>query len=639
MAFSGPTPKSGPIPDAPPAGEAKPAAAGSSTGKPAGLYTFGSGRPLPEFNQPKFNFNFTGFEFTSKPAAASTAAPKFTFAKCTLAPAADPSELPPGAADLGSLMVIHREQTRKTEATAAELKAKEAAGENWRGLAAADMSARAVAAAAAAGQIQRSWLRRVGLIRAAAAGRIQRAIRSPAFRVLVASRAVAATTIQAAQRRRVAFHGAIVRNLAALGERKAAFEIQQAARDKLAVADKADSELVKHVKWLLDSRDRAKRSAPAPKPTASGFGMFAPKSGGGFGGLAFGAKPTAASLFGSSASSAAQNKAAENEAANKVTLDALASLVHDMDGTVGLDAVRSHALQMLEDCLGRDLSGERAGWSPTMIVITGGMGTGKKHAQDILQRMLSVGSAGTTAVKIMSKSKLVLLLDEREHIIRPPVVLKLPPPSPECLSMLTLRALRLRGYQLVAEPGTLPAKYPRTAEGAMSFVCEQLVSAADLKRRGVHAAGALVEQAISNKNARLSSKAVLSDRSALTPSDFGAALTSKAEKLRQQAAVDAEIELMTGFEPAKEMFQDIREKVAYVEAGGDCRVLETCLNLVVVGNPGTGKTSFARLLFRFLRAYGVLNKDTFVEMVRRPPRSIFSPCRLAPASSAAAASL
>merc|ERR1712217_1022026 len=37
------------------------------------------------------------------------------------------------------------------------------------------------------------------------------------------------------------------------------------------------------------------------------------------------------------------------------------------------------------------------------------------------------------------------------------------------------------------------------------------------------------------------------------------------------------------------------------------------MNLVIVGNPGTGKTTFARLLFRFLRAHGVLKKDVFIE--------------------------
>jgi hypothetical protein len=36
-------------------------------------------------------------------------------------------------------------------------------------------------------------------------------------------------------------------------------------------------------------------------------------------------------------------------------------------------------------------------------------------------------------------------------------------------------------------------------------------------------------------------------------------------------------------------------------------------SLVITGNPGTGKTTFARLLGRFMHAYGLLPKDAFVE--------------------------
>ena len=37
------------------------------------------------------------------------------------------------------------------------------------------------------------------------------------------------------------------------------------------------------------------------------------------------------------------------------------------------------------------------------------------------------------------------------------------------------------------------------------------------------------------------------------------------------------------------------------------------MNIVITGNPGTGKTSFTRLMFRFLRAHGILKRDAFVE--------------------------
>eukprot|EP01044_Picomonas_judraskeda_P020502 COSAG03_NODE_4579_length_1504_cov_1.740214_2_plen_398_part_01 len=63
----------------------------------------------------------------------------------------------------------------------------------------------------------------------------------------------------------------------------------------------------------------------------------------------------------------------------------------------------------------------------------------------------------------------------------------------------------------------------------------------------------------------------------------------------------------------KRFFEEMKGKVAYVEKGGDIKLLQTSLNMRITGSPGTGKTSLARLLFRYLHAYGVLPKNVFIE--------------------------
>ncbi len=75
--------------------------------------------------------------------------------------------------------------------------------------------------------------------------------------------------------------------------------------------------------------------------------------------------------------------------------------------------------------------------------------------------------------------------------------------------------------------------------------------------------------------------------------------------LRRRAAIDAEVEALVGLGGVKKWFEEIR----FVENGRPASVLgSNCLNTMLTGNPGTGKTTVSRLMFRFLRAYGVLKK-------------------------------
>ena len=100
----------------------------------------------------------------------------------------------------------------------------------------------------------------------------------------------------------------------------------------------------------------------------------------------------------------------------------------------------------------------------------------------------------------------------------------------------------------------------------------------------------------------------------LSVSDFGVEMLTRDEMRQRQHAVDREIGEMIGYDKAKAFIAELKAKVEYVGGGGDRKKLESCLNCVVTGNPGTGKTTFARLFFKFLRAYGVLQKDVFVEI-------------------------
>ena len=81
----------------------------------------------------------------------------------------------------------------------------------------------------------------------------------------------------------------------------------------------------------------------------------------------------------------------------------------------------------------------------------------------------------------------------------------------------------------------------------------------------------------------------------------------------EREAVEATVSELVGMRALKTFLLQLRAKVEFVARGADPRLLEGCLNVVLTGNPGAGKTTAARLLFRALRSYGLLKSNVFVE--------------------------
>ena len=99
----------------------------------------------------------------------------------------------------------------------------------------------------------------------------------------------------------------------------------------------------------------------------------------------------------------------------------------------------------------------------------------------------------------------------------------------------------------------------------------------------------------------------------LLDEDFGISQEPTIGDVEERQKIEAEVTGMIGMPSAKAFFLEIKKMVEYVEGGGNPQILRTSLNMVITGNPGTGKTTIARLIARYLNAFGVLPRANFVE--------------------------
>lgn len=109
--------------------------------------------------------------------------------------------------------------------------------------------------------------------------------------------------------------------------------------------------------------------------------------------------------------------------------------------------------------------------------------------------------------------------------------------------------------------------------------------------------------------------------------DAPAALISgKAAKLSRSktsseeiAAVNKELDAIVGLEPIKEYIRSLQAhlQVQELRRQQGLKTSEVSKHMIFTGNPGTGKTTIARLISRYMKAIGALSQGQLVEVTRK----------------------
>ena len=139
--------------------------------------------------------------------------------------------------------------------------------------------------------------------------------------------------------------------------------------------------------------------------------------------------------------------------------------------------------------------------------------------------------------------------------------------------------------------------------------------------RNAHLAAELVQRAISNRNKRMPLPRLLCAPLALSEADLGVESEGLQSLLAKRREVEEEVSQLVGMAPLKAFLAELNAKVTYVERGGDPRLLEGCLNVVLTGESwDASRTGLLACVYRSLTRAAPQQLTPLRPLCRQPRR-------------------
>jgi len=146
------------------------------------------------------------------------------------------------------------------------------------------------------------------------------------------------------------------------------------------------------------------------------------------------------------------------------------------------------------------------------------------------------------------------------------------------------------------------------------------------KNEGMHAVQTLMKQfysalsdfALDNSGTTDITVSVENDQPVATCGEKAVTLIKKSTSDEEIAAIMAELDEIVGLKDVKEYMKqlEMNEKMKIIREKKGLKTTNVSRHMIFTGNPGTGKTTIARLFSRYMKAIGGLSQGQLVEVTR-----------------------